>query len=43
MNARPLRLVESAPVSTLTTPLVVPDVSDVYAIVVHGSELTAPV
>ena len=41
--ALPVNELESAPVSTLTLPLLVPPELDVYAMLVHGSLLTAPV
>ena len=41
--ARPLTSVESAPVSTLKLPVLVPSALAVYAIAVHGSAETAPV
>lgn len=43
ISARPATLPEAAPVSTLTSPLVVPSALDVYAMLVQGSEVTEPV
>ena len=43
MNARPTRLDEGAPVSTVTVADAVPSDAEVYAIDVHGSVVTAPV
>jgi len=41
--ALPLTSLESAPVSTLTLPELLPLESDVYATDVHGSAVTEPV
>ena len=44
ISARPCTSLATAPVSTLRLPVVAPlDASDVYAIDVHGSDVTAPV
>ena len=41
--ARPFTSAPVAPVLTTTLPLVMPLASEVYAIVVHGSDVTDPV
>ena len=43
ISARPSACCDVAPVSTTTVPLAAPDDDDVYAIDVHGSDVTAPV